>query len=416
MRRHLAALAVGLLLIESSCDSGCPSGSVRHGDVCQRVVPTEVVDTQGAPNSTKSAAASRIAASGTIAAGGGGEGSANGINSSARHAGGASAGTSGVLIADAGGSAASSTSPSAGSGGRSSQWCGNGVIETGETCDGNCPDSCPAQRGCVAFKVSGSGASCDAECVMMNVSTAKPGDGCCPEGANAAADSDCPVSCGDGILQEPETCEPRSAQNPCPDSCDDGDPCTTDKLTGSAAQCNAKCTNSAITGANDADHCCPAGANANADSDCKPKCGNRVVESGELCDGNCPGSCSGTAGCTRQVLMGSASQCSAICMPLTITSRVDGDGCCPDGANANDDRDCPEMCGDGVVSLHETCDGNCPSACVTGSTDPCIIPLVMGSAQTCSLACFRQPVTAYISGDGCCPGGGTKAVDSDCWN
>ena len=62
--------------------------------------------------------------------------------------------------------------------------------------------------------------------------------------------------------------------------------CTDDVLVGSAGSCNARCTFPTITAPRDGDECCPnvPEANANNDDDCAPRCGNRVIETGELCD------------------------------------------------------------------------------------------------------------------------------------
>ena len=151
--------------------------------------------------------------------------------------------------------------------------CGNGVVDAGETCDGDCPKSCPAANGCSTSKLTGSATTCDAECMMMEITATIAGDGCCPTGSNASADTDCPAKCGDKILDSNEKCEVGSAELPCPTSCDDADPCTKDVLVGSAAQCTAVCTNTMIVRPMNGDMCCPAGANAETDSDCPTRCG-----------------------------------------------------------------------------------------------------------------------------------------------
>ena len=70
-------------------------------------------------------------------------------------------------------------------------------------------------------------------------------------------------------------------------------------------------------------------------------------------------------------------------------------------------------CGNNVVDPGETCDGNCPTSCVTAA---------MRARRTCSSAprrpappqCQIQLVTACHDGDGCCPQGCTAANDNDC--
>jgi len=57
---------------------------------------------------------------------------------------------------------------------------------------------------------------------------------------------------------------------------------------------------------------------------------------------------------------------------VTIVDPIDGDNCCPDGANATNDSDCAPVCGNGVLEGSEECDdGNtaagdgCDGACAT---------------------------------------------------
>ncbi|MFU8803185.1 MAG: CAP domain-containing protein [Bradymonadaceae bacterium] len=75
--------------------------------------------------------------------------------------------------------------------------------------------------------------------------------------------------CGNDVIEENETCDPPSS---CPTSCDDGNPCTTGTLSGSAANCNARCTFEPITTCTDDDGCCAQGCNATNDNDCDPAC------------------------------------------------------------------------------------------------------------------------------------------------
>jgi cysteine-rich repeat protein len=96
-------------------------------------------------------------------------------------------------------------------------------------------------------------------------------------------DSDCSPSCGNKLLEDHETCE-AGTDKPCPESCDDGDPCSKDEQTGNAQTCNVVCTHTAINAAANSDGCCPSSANANNDDDCKPVCGNGTLEGDEACD------------------------------------------------------------------------------------------------------------------------------------
>jgi hypothetical protein len=74
-----------------------------------------------------------------------------------------------------------------------------------------------------------------------------------------------PATCGNGLIEAGETCDPPGS---CPNSCNDGNTCTIDGSTGSAANCNLSCTHQAISACVNGDGCCPAGCNSNTDSDC----------------------------------------------------------------------------------------------------------------------------------------------------
>jgi hypothetical protein len=61
--------------------------------------------------------------------------------------------------------------------------CGNGVLESGETCDPKeaCP-SCKSEDQCLVFTSNGDAASCSLSCSFSEVSNCRSGDGCCPSG------------------------------------------------------------------------------------------------------------------------------------------------------------------------------------------------------------------------------------------
>ncbi len=161
------------------------------------------------------------------------------------------------------------------------------------------------------------------------------------------------------------------------------------------------------------------------DATCKLTCGNGAVDDGvgELCDtgiasgpGACPTSCDDGLACTDDVL--SSSECTAECVHSPITTPVDGDGCCPAGADANTDGDCDAVCGNSVLEPGELCDtaivagaGACPMACddmLVCTTD------VLSNPGTCLAACAFTPITMPADGDGCCPAGADATNDSDC--
>ncbi|HEY4178094.1 MAG TPA: DUF4215 domain-containing protein [Kofleriaceae bacterium] len=238
----------------------------------------------------------------------------------------------------------------------------------------------------------------------------------------------CHFACGNGVVDLPasENCDTgiASGAGACPTACDDSDACTTDTLSGTG--CAAKCEFAAITAAADGDGCCPAGANANTDSDCAAACGNSIVEAGEVCDtgiasgaGACPTTCDDGMSCTTNNLMNMGT-CQAACVFTPITTNTPGDGCCRSGATAAQDSDCAG-CGNGVVEagLGETCDtgiangaGSCPTTCASDG-NACTNDIVVNTG-TCQAACTHQPITAAANGDGCCPTGANANTDTDC--
>jgi cysteine-rich repeat protein len=243
---------------------------------------------------------------------------------------------------------------------------------------------------------------------------------------DAICDSACKFTCGNGNLDSDagEECDTAIATGTgsCPTSCDDGQACTTDVLSGS--ECATACVHAPITAAADGDGCCPAGANANNDDDCTAMCGNGILEPGELCDtgitagaGACPATCNDNVSCTTDTLVNGGS-CQATCTNTPITTPANGDGCCPAGANPGNDNDCALGCGNGFVDPGETCDtaitsgaGKCPTTC---SDNMACTRDVLLNASTCTAQCTFPAITTPINGDGCCPPNGNANNDTDC--
>lgn len=234
--------------------------------------------------------------------------------------------------------------------------CGNGVIDEGETCDGNCPvaGECNiADMGnrCVQLIYNGSPTTCSAECLLIEETRCTSGDGCCPEGCSFEQDDDCepgssPV-CGNGVVEDGELCD-----GDCPvsaDGCPDlpvPDACTVPALVGAA--CQVMCGTRVITAFDDRDGCCPANGTPALDSDCIEEqiCGDGVVQDGESCDGDCPqddAACDDLNTCTLDAVMGDAAMCAAMCTHAPVTACTPGDGCCPGGCDAQGDTDCNEV-------------------------------------------------------------------------
>lgn len=163
------------------------------------------------------------------------------------------------------------------------------------------------------------------------------------------------------------------------------------------------------------------------DEDCRFTCGNGTADTdvGEACDtaitaglGACPTTCDDLDACTADVLSGSA--CTTACLHSAITAAVDGDGCCPAGANANTDDDCTAMCGNGEFESGELCDtgitagaGACPTTC--NDQQACTTDTLV-SANTCQARCVATPITTPANNDGCCPAanGANATNDNDC--
>jgi hypothetical protein len=290
--------------------------------------------------------------------------------------------------------------------------CGNGIVEGEELCDGNCP-SCDA-IACWRPVSQGDPAMCNFQCTMEPIADCIAGDGCCPDGCSSATDSDCSATCGNGVVDPGELCEPNSA-TPCPTVCENNG-CMRGVFTGSEANCNRACMPVAITTPIHGDGCCPPGATANNDRDCSPTCGNRIVERGESCDGTCPtaATCNDNAPCTVDAVTGSASDCTARCTNVLNLVPVNGDKCCPATGNANIDNDCTPQCGNLVKEAGEKCDGDCPTGARSCDDNmACTEDFVQG--MRCTRECaHRLKGASGTMKDGCCPTGMMAPADADC--
>jgi hypothetical protein len=266
--------------------------------------------------------------------------------------------------------------------------CGDGQVTGVEKCDtaiadgkaGACPTDCPTVVMCTPRALNGSG--CQAECVLRTL-VCQSGDHCCPGNCNSDNDTDCSASCGDGIVQESrgETCEPKSA-TPCKKSdadCDDHDACTVDKLTGSASNCNAACTNMPATANLTADGCCPDGANATTDGDCMPICGNGVREAGEDCDGGtaCTADCKVNGNADRDRCLATATTACEKCGCMSCTAQELA-------CRSNPDPDSNTKC-QAVTACTQTnkcvgVDCYCTLLCTTAG--PCVASIEIAAGST----------------------------------
>ena len=164
------------------------------------------------------------------------------------------------------------------------------------------------------------------------------------------------MACGNGLVDPGEACDPAivatdSGACPVAADCDDHNPCTTDVVDGTAAQCSARCVHNSVTACGPADGCCATGCTPVSDADCSATCGNGTVDGPESCDkaiasgnpGACPTSCPPKSACTSYMLIGDASVCTAHCVAqvtTTCSGALSSDGCCPPGCTLLNDGDC----------------------------------------------------------------------------
>lgn len=146
------------------------------------------------------------------------------------------------------------------------------------------------------------------------------------------------------------------------------------------------------------------------------ECGDEEVEEDETCDPpeSCPTSCDDDDSCTIDESDGDADTCDVQCKHTEIEDCEHDDGCCPSGCDANVDSDCEPMCGNDVVEEAETCDppGSCPETC--DDTESCTIDMLLGDAESCTLACGHTQISDCGPTEGCCPSVCGPTTDVDC--
>jgi hypothetical protein len=414
MRTLLIVFALASVLAACHADPPCPPGQVPN-DLLQSCVTPPPCDGGAVDerNECVLAQATEEADAGGRLTGVAGRNSDAGGLAGRAGGGGGRAGTSGADAgmeagrgSEAGRGDSAGRGGSGGAAGRPGPTCGDGHVDPGEACDGNCPTSCPAPMGCLRSALKGTATDCTAECVTTEVTTIKVGDGCCPKGADAATDSDCPKSCGDGVVDTTESCEPTSKDKPCPtvSDCDDSDPCTMDTLSGTAEQCTAKCGHTPI--ARKGTSC--------VDSD--PCTDDTPVPSSTSCSYECPhnrrqpepANCADTDPCTDDTPVMSSTSCSYTCPHARRE---------PESANCADTDPCTD---DTPVRSSTSCSYTCPHArrepepANCADPDPCTDDTPAMSSTSCSYTCPHARVTARVNGDSCCPDGEDNRTDSDC--
>lgn len=111
--------------------------------------------------------------------------------------------------------------------------CGNGKVEAGETCDGDCPADCDDGNPCTDDVLLGTADECNAVCDHDAVAESTE----CGDGRLCTATGQCVAKgCGNGVLEEGELCD-----GDCPESCDDvAADCREFELAGWACQRHCK--------------------------------------------------------------------------------------------------------------------------------------------------------------------------------
>lgn len=272
--------------------------------------------------------------------------------------------------------------------------CGDGILDAGEQCDGNAfPASAPATHG--ACRPAG-GANA---CTFCGDGTTQAGEAC--DDGNAVDADACrnncslPV-CGDGVLDAGETCD--GAAFPANAPANHG-PC---RPAGGANACTF-CGD----GASQAGEACDDGNAVDTDAcrnNCtQPTCGDGILDAGEACDGNIfAANAPATHGPCRPA--GGANACT-FCGDAVVQA---GESC--DDGNAVDSDACKNnctaiICGNGAIDAGETCDGNAFPANAPATHGPCRAPGSAGACTFCGDGALNNGETCDdgndVDGDSC---------------
>lgn len=296
--------------------------------------------------------------------------------------------------------------------------CGDGQVIGLELCDtgipqdaqGACPLYCENRDACHPALLEGTG--CQQQCIEYAITAPQNDDGCCPSGFGPNDDNDCEPSCGDGIIERPEICDPPE-QCPTAETCLPTDACNLAELVGEPAECRSLCVQVPISTCTSGDGCCPTECTYQNDDDCSNPalCGNGDLDTGETCDAtDCPTTCDDGDVCTADIARGSAATCNLRCENTAITQCVNNDGCCPEGCTAQGDNNCTPECGNGVREGDEACDdGNdlsldgCSNCEIETPEAQCLAVVADKSTADCSacncVACTDQMLSCLLNPD-----------------
>jgi hypothetical protein len=228
--------------------------------------------------------------------------------------------------------------------------CGNGRVETGETCDPptECQRTADSCRDDAQTLRTGSGDvnRCTYACTERR-RPCQSGDSECPSGCAPGADTDCP-GCGNRRVEQGETCDP------CSNTSCNSDRNTIRTSTGTASSCTFRCTETARP-CGPSDRECPSSCPAGDDPDCRKPNGQTCNGNSECVNGNCvDGIC-----CN--------SRCDDGCRSCRVTGRLgtcsppSGDEVCGNGPNGGNGRD--DNCNG---QIDENCCGRDGQACCDG--------------------------------------------------
>jgi fibro-slime domain-containing protein len=190
--------------------------------------------------------------------------------------------------------------------------CGNGVIDTGETCDD---------------KNTASDDGCSSSCQVENGWT-------CSTSATSGV-SICIRLCGNGVIDSGETCDDKNAasNDGCSSSCqvENGWTCSTSATSG-ISTCTPSCGDTIVVGnegcddGNDIpyDGCYQCQAEPSCDSgECPPTCGDGIVAGDEACDdGNTADGDGCSADCTTMGTVATGWNCSNVSSDLPSTLDI----------------------------------------------------------------------------------------------
>ena len=267
--RHLGTLCgATILTLLAACDAGCPQDYTLHGDRC--IAPKSSTTTGGASGQdTEKGVSGHAAGSDYATPSSGGRGAAMRqeaaqVDDAAATAG-RSAGEDGGTTGATDGAAAE---PNAGAGGLAHATAGTvGINETAAHAAIGGTGEMMTDRGGAGGSTTrpeGAGGS-------LSAATGGGSDGGGgPVGSVAGTGGAVASSiCGNGALDTAEKCDDSSSSK-CASTCDDGDACTIDKLSGSPSMCNVECAHMAVgASSTQADGCCPRGATGAMDPDCR---------------------------------------------------------------------------------------------------------------------------------------------------